>query len=76
MKEFGEVKICLRDENHSCLEASTPMQEQMQLCYEMPEPVTLWDNHNPYLYELELEVYNQAWSIGGELCHTRLASVK
>lgn len=59
VKEFGEVKICLRDGNHSCLEASTPMQEQMQLCYEIPESVILWDNHNPYLYELELEVYNK-----------------
>ena len=59
VEEFGEVKIRLRDGEHCCIETSVPMQEQMQLCCEMPESVVLWDNHNPYLYELEIEVYNK-----------------
>lgn len=59
IEAFGEIKIHLWDGEHSCLEASAPMQEQMELSYELPEAVVLWDNDNPYLYDLELEIYNQ-----------------
>lgn len=60
---FGEMKIILKDGEKICLEEQVSMTEQMSLSYEIPEEVILWENQKPYLYDLELEIYNRNGSL-------------
>ncbi len=57
--EFGELKLMLRNGTQVCIEEKVAMSKQMSLSYDLPDKVILWENKNPYLYDLELEVYNK-----------------
>lgn len=57
--EGGCAEIRVKDGNHLCIEKKEPLSREMKLVYDMPGPVRLWGSGNPYLYLLEIRLYNE-----------------
>ena len=56
----GKVKMILCDKDGSCiLEKEAAIDQQVCFMVEKIEQVSLWDYHNPYLYTLIIELWNE-----------------
>ncbi len=64
LEQPGNIKIYLKDVQGNLLVQNTvPISENIQLEPEAIENIIPWDNHNPYLYRLELELYDTAGNL-------------
>ncbi len=64
LEQPGDIKIYLKDAQRKILVQKTaPISENMKLVPEAIETIIPWDNHNPYLYTLELELYDTAGNL-------------
>lgn len=57
--EGGYAQLCVKDGKNPCIERKEQLSREMVLVYDMPAPVSLWENRNPYLYLLEIRLYNK-----------------
>ncbi len=57
--EGGHAEICIKDGERVCVKQTERLCGEKELICEMPETVTLWDNHNPYLYLLEIRLFDK-----------------
>ena len=59
-KKTGSIHLLVKDVvGHTLLEKKEALKENIQINDEKFENVHLWDNHNPYLYQLLIEVYDE-----------------
>jgi len=58
LQQGGSVEIAVKDGETVVLSDKQTLTDELQVEYEMPESVTPWDNHNPYLYTLEIRLYD------------------
>ena len=60
----GNLKVYLKDvQGNICVQKTVPISENIKLEPEAIENIIPWDNHNPYLYTLELELYDKAGNL-------------
>lgn len=57
--EGGRVQVTVKDAGgKTYLQETLPVGETAEAVWQMPEPVVPWDNHNPFLYHMELRLYD------------------
>ena len=57
--EGGRVQVTVRDAGgKTYLQETLPARETAEAAWQMPELVEPWDNHNPFLYHMELRLYD------------------
>ncbi len=57
--EGGRVQVTVRDAGgKTYLQETLPARETAEAAWQMPELVEPWDNHNPFLYLMELRLYD------------------
>lgn len=54
--ENAKVQVCLRDGEKVLVEGETELADVVQQHFEIAEKVQQWDNHQPYLYQLEVRL--------------------
>lgn len=59
-KKAGSFHLLVKDiKGHTLLEKNEDIKENVQINNEKFENVHLWNNHDPYLYQLLIEVYDE-----------------
>jgi len=60
----AKVAVRIMDQGKEVAACEKAAEEKLSFAFDMPEAVTLYDNHNPYLYTLEIRVAGE----NGEVC--------
>ena len=56
----AKVAVCVKDGETVLVQAEADAAEKLSVSMDMPEKVTLWHNHNPKLYTLEIRLTDEA----------------